>query len=153
MPCDGCSPRAGSGQASHGALADHIPLKLRQCGKNAEHHPARWRRGVDLRALAGEHPQTDTAIRQILHRADQVGERSAEPVELPNDEDIAVAQRFQAGGKTGAIITATGCTIIIDIAWLDTGSAKGIVLQVERLRAVGFGHAGVADQHGSQTKV
>src|SRR3546814_3749971 len=32
------SPRAGSGQASHGALADHIPLKLRQCGKNAEHH-------------------------------------------------------------------------------------------------------------------
>ena len=96
---------------------------------------------------------TDTAIRQILHRADQVGERSAEPVELPNDEDIAVAQRFQAGGKTGAIITATGCTIIIDIAWLDTGSAKGIVLQVERLRAVGFGHAGVADQHGSQTKV
>src|SRR3546814_7804925 len=29
------SPRAGSGQASHGALADHIPLKLRQCGKNA----------------------------------------------------------------------------------------------------------------------
>src|SRR3546814_4294821 len=70
---------------------------------------------VDLRALAGEHPQTDTAIRQILHRADQVGERSAEPVELPNDEDIAVAQRFQAGGKTGAIITATGCTIIIDI--------------------------------------
>src|SRR3546814_1442689 len=66
------SPRAGSGQASHGALADHIPLKLRQCGKNAEHHPARWRRGVDLRAPAGEHPQTDTAIRQILHRADQV---------------------------------------------------------------------------------
>src|SRR3546814_4498300 len=84
--------------------------------------------------------------------SDLVGERSAEPVELPNDEDIAVAQRFQAGGKTGAIITATGCTIIIDIAWLDTGSAKGIVLQVERLRAVGFGHAGVADQHGSQTK-
>src|SRR3546814_14829027 len=84
-------------------------------GKNAEHHPARWRRGVDLRALAGEHPQTDTAIRQILHRADQVGGRSAEPVELPNDEDIAVAQRFQAGGKTWAIITATGCTITIDI--------------------------------------
>src|SRR3546814_3062363 len=34
------SPRAGSGQASHGALADHIPLQLRQCGKNAEPHPA-----------------------------------------------------------------------------------------------------------------
>src|SRR3546814_2076641 len=113
---DWSSDVCSSDIASHGALADHIPLKLRQCGKNAEHHPARWRRGVDLRALAGEHPQTDTAIRQILHRADQVGERSAEPVERPNDEDIAVAQRFQAGGKTGAIITATGCTIIIDIA-------------------------------------
>src|SRR3546814_11772199 len=41
------SPRAGSGQASHGALADPIPLKLRQCGKNAEQQPARWRRGVE----------------------------------------------------------------------------------------------------------
>lgn len=39
-----------------------------------------------------EHPQTDAAIGQILHRADQVGERSAEAVELPNDQDIAVAQ-------------------------------------------------------------
>src|SRR3546814_4259361 len=61
--------------------------------------------------------------------------------------DLAVAQRFQAGGKTGAIITATGCTIIIDIAWLDTGSAKGIVLQVERLRAVGFGRS---EEHTSE---
>src|SRR3546814_15724720 len=89
----------------------------------------------------------------MLHRADQVGERSAAPVELPNDEDIAVAQRFQAGGKTGAIITATGCTIIIDLAWLDTGSAKGIVLQVARWRTVGYGPAGVADQLGYQTQV
>src|SRR3546814_17099692 len=71
------SPRAGSGQASHGSLADHIPLKLLQCGKNADHHPARWRRGVDLRALAGAQPQTDTALRQLLTRADQVGELSA----------------------------------------------------------------------------
>src|SRR3546814_11663088 len=52
------SPRAGSGQASPGALADHIPLNIRQCGKNADHHTARWRRGFALRALSAEHPQT-----------------------------------------------------------------------------------------------
>jgi ribosomal protein L21E len=80
-------------------------------------------------------------------------ERSAEPIELPDNQDVAVAQRFEAGGKTGSIITATGCTIIIDIAWLDTGGAKSVVLQVEGLRAISFGDAGVADQHGSQTKV
>jgi hypothetical protein len=54
-----------------------------------------------------------------------VGERSAEPVELPNDEDIAVAQRFQAGGKTGAIITATGCTIIIEALLQRLAAVRG----------------------------
>ena len=28
---------------------------------------------------------------------------------------------------TGAIITATGCTIIIDIAWLDTGTHESLL--------------------------
>jgi len=86
-------------------------------------------------------------------RLGQMGERSTEPVELPDDQDIAVAQRFEAGGETRAIVAAAGCAIIIDVVRLYPGGAQGVSLQVDRLGAIGFRHAGVADQHGSQTKV
>ncbi|MGU6491168.1 hypothetical protein ACV2CD_23725, partial [Salmonella enterica subsp. enterica serovar Typhimurium] len=43
--------------------------------------------------------------------------------------------------------------IIIDIVPFDTCGAQGVVLQVERLRAIGFGDAGISDQHVSQTLV
>ncbi|WP_434087432.1 hypothetical protein, partial [Escherichia coli] len=42
---------------------------------------------------------------------------------------------------------------IIDIVPFDTCGAQGVVLQVERLRAIGFGDAGISDQHVSQTLV
>ena len=51
-------------------------------------------RGVDLRALAGEHPQTHPAGRQSLHGVDQMGEVAAEAVEFP--EHVALPQRQQA---------------------------------------------------------
>ena len=41
----------------------------------------------------------------------------------------------------------------IDIVPFDTCGAQGVVLQVERLRAIGFGDAGISDQHVSQTFV
>ncbi|EST75408.1 hypothetical protein ECA727_20912, partial [Escherichia coli ECA-727] len=40
-----------------------------------------------------------------------------------------------------------------DIVPFDTCGAQGVVLQVERLRAIGFGDAGISDQHVSQTLV
>ncbi|WP_434087412.1 hypothetical protein, partial [Escherichia coli] len=52
-----------------------------------------------------------------------------------------------------AIITTAGSKIIIDIVPFDTCGAQGVVLQVERLRAIGFGDAGISDQHVSQTLV
>ncbi|WP_437436884.1 hypothetical protein, partial [Salmonella enterica] len=42
---------------------------------------------------------------------------------------------------------------LIDIVPFDTCGAQGVVLQVERLRAIGFGDAGISDQHVSQTLV
>ena len=38
---------------------------------------------IDLRALAGEHPQAHAAGRQVLYGIDHVGEVAAETVELP----------------------------------------------------------------------
>jgi len=46
--------------------------------------------GVDLRPLAGEHSQAHAAGRQILHGVDQVREVPAQPVELPDDEHVAL---------------------------------------------------------------
>ena len=46
-------------------------------GEDAEDEAA-GRGGVDLCALAGEHPQADAAGRQVLHGVDQVGEVAAE---------------------------------------------------------------------------
>ena len=43
-----------------------------------QHEAAARGRGVDLRALAGEHPQAHAASRQVLHGVDQVGEVPAE---------------------------------------------------------------------------
>ena len=76
----------------HGALADQLPLELGQRREDAEHEAASGGRGVDLRALTGEHPQAHAAARQVLHGVDQVGEVPAEAVELSNDEHIALSQ-------------------------------------------------------------
>ena len=41
-------------------------------------------RGVDLRPVAGEHPQAHPGVDRSLHRVDQMGEVPAETVELPD---------------------------------------------------------------------
>ena len=46
----------------YGAFADQLPLALGQRGEDAEHEAAGRGRGVDLRALAGEHPQAHAAV-------------------------------------------------------------------------------------------
>ena len=43
-------------------------------------------RGVELRALAGGHPQTHAAGRQSYTGVDRLGKVPAEAVELPDDE-------------------------------------------------------------------
>ena len=67
-------PRCGSGRGRHGAFADQLPLELGQRCEDAEHEAAGRGRGVDLRALAGEHPQAHAAGGQVLHGVDQMGE-------------------------------------------------------------------------------
>ena len=44
-------------EAGHGAFADQLPLELGERGEDAEHESAGRGRGVDLRALAAEHPR------------------------------------------------------------------------------------------------
>ena len=73
------TPRARARPAlspGHGAFADQLPLELGQRREDAEHEAAGRGRGVDLRPVAGEHPQAHPASRQVLHGVDEMGEVS-----------------------------------------------------------------------------
>ena len=86
-------------EPGHSAFADQLPLELGQRREDAEHEAAARGRGVDLRALAGEHPQAHAAGRQVLHGVDQVGEVPAEAVELPDDEHVALSRVVCGRGR------------------------------------------------------
>ena len=45
----------------HGAFPDRLPLELGRRREEAEHEAAGRGRGVDLRPVAGEHPQAHAA--------------------------------------------------------------------------------------------
>ena len=67
-----CSSFGRVREAGQGAFPDQLPLELGQRREDAEHEAAGRGRGVDLRTLAGEHPQAHPAGRQVLHGVDQV---------------------------------------------------------------------------------
>ena len=144
---------SGSGETGHGSLTDQIPFELGKSGEDAEDHPAGCCRGVDLGALASENPEADLALRQVFHRVDEVSKRSSETIEFPNHQHITGAQGSEARRQARSVVAAARGTVLIDVALLDTGGRQGIELQVEGLGAIGFGDAGVSDQHVSQTVV
>jgi hypothetical protein len=78
---------------------------------------------------------------------DEVVEVAAEPVELPDDERVAVAQRLEAGGETGTIVAIPGGAVVVELDCVDAGGEQRIALQVGGLGSVCFGHSHVADQH------
>ena len=80
--CTKAAARPRGREPGQGAFADQLPLELGQRREDAEHEAAGRGGGVDLRALAGEHPQAHAAGRQVLHGVDQVGQGTAEAVEL-----------------------------------------------------------------------
>ncbi len=53
----------------------------------------------------GEHLESNARFRQVVHRVDQVPQVAAQAVELPDDQRVPVAQRLQASGETGPVVT------------------------------------------------
>ena len=100
-------------------------------------------RGVDLRPVAGEHPQAHAAGRQVLHGVDQVGEVAAEAVELPEDEHVALPQSSQAAVESRPVVADAAGAVVVDVdRVVDAGRPQGVALQVQRLGAVGLRDAG-----------
>ena len=66
-------------------------------------------------AVVVSHPQTHPAGRQVLHGVDQVGEVSAEAVELPDHEHIALAQDAQAAVETRPVVADAGREVVVEV--------------------------------------
>ena len=109
--------------------------------------PSARGRGIDVGSLARKHPEPDFALHQVVDRVDEMAEVAAKPVELPNDQRVALAQRLEARFQTGAIILFARGLILIEAGRLHTGRDQRIALEVEDLRPVRLRHPHVADQH------
>src|SRR5512134_1500703 len=72
---------------------------------------------------------------------------AAEPIKFPDDEDVAGAERFEAGHKRRAIGALAGCLVLINRILFDAGCVERIALEIQALGAINLGDAGVADQH------
>ena len=102
-----------------------------------------------VKPVAGQHLEADAACGQVVHGVDQVAEVTAQPVELPDHERIALPQRLEAGGQAGPVIAFPGGGVLLEVTRIDVGGEQGIALQVGDLAAVRLAHAHVADQHPS----
>ena len=103
--------------------------------------------GVDAGPVPGQHLEADAACGQVMHRVDQVPQIAAQPVELPDDQRIALPQRLEAGGQAGPVIPLAGGGVFIEVPGIDACGEQGIALQVGDLAAVRLAHPHVPDQH------
>lgn len=122
-------PRAagrGGGEAGAGAFADEVALELAEGAEEVEGQAAAGGRRVDG---FGDGLEAHAACLKVGDGLDQVRQGAPEPVELPDDEHVAVTEEGQR----------------VSEAWPLGASARGLVL--EDRRAAGGGE-GVALQGG-----
>jgi hypothetical protein len=66
---------------------------------------------------------------ELVHQVDQVAEITAEPVELPRHQDIALAQCLKTGGEPGSVVALARGEVVIELFSRDTGREQRIALQ------------------------
>ena len=102
-PADTAAP-AGGGEAGVGTLAQHVALELGHQPEDAEQELAGRRRGVDQVLVEGL--QLDVACVQKIDGLDQMQQRAAEPIELPDDDDIALRALSRSRISSGRSVFA-----------------------------------------------
>ena len=78
-----------------------------------------------------------------------MGQGAAETVELPDDEHVARPERAHAAVEPRPVVADAGREVVVDVDGVDARGLQRVALQVQRLRAVRFRDAGVADQQMS----
>ncbi len=115
------STRAGGRKAGQRALAVKLALELGETCEEAEDEFAGGRRRVDRRALAGQHPESNSAAGEIIDGVDQVAEIAPEPVEFPHDKRVALAKRLQARREAWSLVELAGRRVAVDVPLADAG--------------------------------
>ena len=83
-------------EPGQGALANEITLKLCEGSHHVKKHSATCGCGVDV---VGERTKADAMTFEFRHEFDEMCKRAAEPIELSDDQHIALAQGVDQAGK------------------------------------------------------
>lgn len=114
-----CRLKPGSG-----SFPNQISLELRECAEQVEYEAAAGSCRVDV---FGDGPEADALGFQFGDDLNQVLHRSAEPVELPHRECVALASIVDGLGQPRAIGFHTGCSVFKEL--LASGLSQSIELQ------------------------
>ena len=139
-------------QSCSGALANEFALEFGKCREYPEDELPGCGGRIDLSVLTRKNLESDASVGKILYRVGQMPKIAAETIEFPDHRHIALAERFQAGFKAGAIVALAGDPVFVDPLCRNTRTNEGIVLQVGHLTAIGFGNSGVSYEHGVYLK-
>ena len=129
-------------------LLDQGPLELRERAEYVEQQLALRRGGVHL---LGQRPEGDAPRLEVSHRGQQMGQRSAQPIQLPDDQAVARSDECQRLGQTGTIATAAADTVLEQVTLIDAGGQQRVTLQVQHLTVAVGRDAHVAHQHVRKT--
>ena len=76
----------------------------------------------------------------------KMAEVAAESVELPHDQGVSGSEGLEAGLQPRTIIALPAGHVAVDISLWHAGRVERILLEVERLRPIGFRNTHVADK-------
>ena len=80
--------------------------------------------------------EADAALAEVFDGFNQVFQIAPEPVELPDHEHIAFAERLQASSEARPVVFRAGSLVLIDVISFDASREQRIMLEVEHLRAI-----------------
>src|SRR3546814_20968706 len=83
--------------------------------------------------LFGQRPEGDAAFLEVGDDRQQVRQRGAEPIELPDNQRVAGVHVVEAGSQAGAIVARTGSLVGVEVPLIDTSGRERIALQIDRL--------------------
>ena len=141
------APGSCRGQSSEGPFPDQLSFEFRQSREEREDQLSAGRRRVEAGPLAGEHPDPDVPVVEVLHQVDEMAEIATEAIEPPDDDHVSLPRRLEEGGESRAVLTLSGRLVLVDRVVAGAGLAQSIPLQVEALGTVRLRYPRVADQH------
>jgi len=136
------------GKSGMNTLLDQGSFELRERAKNVEQEFALRCGGVHL---LGQRPKSDTSLFEVSHSGEKMRQRSAKPIEFPDDEAIACLDESQRLGQASTIAAASSDPIFEQMALINPGAQKSVTLQVHHLTIAGRRDTHVADQHVRKT--